>query len=132
MGFRSTMTTEHIYMELPQWFVDKHKDLHIHQPDNGKYTLPLSYKFEHKWHTEFLEDLQKVLKEQEQPERIDDVELILFHECDGITKVKVSKDKISYYEPQEWYEVDNITHNYCYGCSEPTHTKLPQSSKEKK
>lgn len=135
MGFRSTMTTEHIWLEMPDWFVKKHEDLHIGEVPHGSFfkeefwgkrMLPISYKFEHKFHDEFLEDLQRVLREQpevDKEEKRDNVELILFHECDGVTRVRVWPDRIQYFEPQDWEEVDDITHNYCYGCSEPRKEK---------
>lgn len=48
----------------------------------------------------------------------------------GITKVHIGKDFIRMYEPEEWHEVEEITHNYCYGCSTPQDSQLTQSRED--
>ncbi|WP_280266802.1 hypothetical protein [Nocardia wallacei] len=119
MGFRTVIISEDAYVSLPRWFVDKHTDLHVGTLLDGTPSLPLSSRFERKFYASkddslFL-DLQQVLRDLDHPHAID---LVLFHECGGITKVSVSRERIRMSEPAQWQEVDAITHNYCYGCSE--------------
>ncbi|MFF2554989.1 hypothetical protein ACFVUS_28575 [Nocardia sp. NPDC058058] len=59
------------------------------------------------------------------------VELILFHECGGITKVMVTRDRIRMAEPTGWSEVDEIEHWYC-GCSLDTQIELGRSEPEER
>ena len=84
--------------------------------------MPIASKFERKYYAskdeEIFTDLQKALVENEDG-YLKDFELVLLHECDGITKVHIGKDFIRMYEPEDWHEVDGITHDYCYGCSTP-------------
>ena len=135
MGFRTVMITADTGLDVPKWFVDKWKEgFNISQyPANslgetkGKvFKLPISSKYERKFYSskdeEIFIDLQKVLNEQiERGEAwLKEFEIVLFHECDGITKVHIGTDFIRMYEPQEWEEVDEISHDYCYGCSTPT------------
>jgi hypothetical protein len=131
MGFRTTFVSEHIYIDLPKWFTDKWADnTHFYVRPEGLYgggagnlTLPISSKFERKFYgskeDELFTDLQRVLVELKDEPNVKEIEIVLFHECNGITKVKISKDEIKMFEPSEWHEVDEIEHNYCYGCSEP-------------
>lgn len=126
MGFRSVMITEDTALTIPQWFVDKWQDelnLTTHTKDEVRYSnLPISSKFERKFYADKKEelfiDLQQLLKETREP-HINDIEIVLFHECAGITKVHIGEDFIRMYEPQGWHEVEGVTHNYCYGCSTP-------------
>ena len=43
---------------------------------------------------------------------------ILLHECGGITRLEISKDKVLANEPSGWDTVEHVTHSYCYGCSD--------------
>ncbi|MEV0297450.1 hypothetical protein [Nocardia sp. NPDC050710] len=49
-------------------------------------------------------------------DRSPSLELILLHECGGITKVHITRDRIRMAEPTGWREVDEIEHWFC-GCS---------------
>lgn len=120
MGFRSTMTTEHYYQEIPQWFLEKYPDLAYGAMKEQRWSFPISLRGERKFYDKFSEqeifvDIQKILREKD----IDDISVVLLHECGGITLVKIGRDKISGREPVEWKEVEMVEHNYCYGCSEP-------------
>lgn len=44
--------------------------------------------------------------------------LVWLHECGGITRIEIHNDRILWSEPEEWKKVDNITHEYCNGCSD--------------
>jgi hypothetical protein len=122
MGFRSLLLTEDTYLEVPAWFVEKYPSLVAQRETDGKLSLPIASKFETKFYGTFGEDerfldLQKILIADEDPERTIDV--ILFHECGGITKVVISPTAIVGLEPYEWRTVDHVEHHYCYGCSDP-------------
>lgn len=130
MGFRTVMITADTGMELPKWFLNKwDKQFHFgvsRLDDEGKQvlnTMPIASKFERKYYAskeeDIFTDLQKALKENKEPYP-EEFEIVLFHECDGITKVHIGKDFIRMYEPQQWEVVDEITHDYCYGCSTPS------------
>lgn len=124
MGFRSTLITEDNCLEIQPWFYEKHKDrLHFGQHQD-KPSLPLASKYEFKtyfewWSDELLPDIQRLIKENTHY-KVEEIEMVLFHECCGITKVIVSEKEIKYLEPHIWEAVDDVTHNYCYGCSEET------------
>ncbi|MFI1920078.1 hypothetical protein [Nocardia sp. NPDC020380] len=103
---------------LPSWFVEAHPELHFGNNGDGSSRLPIASRSERKFYGSkddrlFL-DLQRVLNET--PSWSHNVELILFHECGGITKVLVTPDRIRMAEPTGWSEVDEIEHWYC-GCS---------------
>jgi hypothetical protein len=98
--------------------------------EEGKSNLHLSSKWERKFYAskedELFTDLQKVLALDEWW-KDKDFEIVLLHECDGITKVRITADTIQMFEPQDWEEVDHITHSYCYGCSTPKSTKSKEN-----
>jgi hypothetical protein len=124
MGFRTTMTTEDLGgIRLPKWFVEKWKDdfnfgEHEYQkPPYDKGTMLISTKNERKFYfgkdQEILKDIQKVCKEND----IEKFVVVLLHECGGITRVEIGKE-IRFSEPTGWDEVEDITHDSCYGCSD--------------
>jgi hypothetical protein len=134
MGFRTLMMTADTGLDLPQWFVDKWGEgFNIGQYPKGSrgeadgktWSLPVTSKGERKFYSskdeEIFADLQKALNEQLKrgDQWLKDFEIVLLHECDGITKVHIGTDFIKMYEPEDWHEVEEITHNYCYGCSTP-------------
>lgn len=128
MGFRTTFVSEDYFLPLSGWFVDKYADsIHMSKTpllegEEPTAKLPISSKFERKFYSgkddELFVDLQRVLNEQING-RLDDFEIVLFHECTGITKVHIFKDRILMYEPQNWKIVEDITHSYSNGCSAP-------------
>jgi hypothetical protein len=127
MGFRTTITTEDLSgVKLPKWFVEKwkryynfgeHKRL-FGNPYYRKDTLLISSKCEVKMYEgkdeEIFTDIQKICKKK----NIDTFIAVMLHECGGITRVQIEKDKIRLSEPTGWEEVEEITHDYCYGCSD--------------
>jgi len=122
MGFRSTLTSGDLGgVNLPKWFIDKYKDNYyfgIKTRMASKNHLFISSKFESKYYSgkeeDVFLDLQRVIKEID----ISKFVLVLLHECGGITRVQVEKNKIFLSEPTDWKEIEEITHNYCYGCSD--------------
>ncbi|MEC3956889.1 hypothetical protein VMT65_27890 [Nocardia sp. CDC153] len=110
--------SEDLPFALPAWFVEAHPELHFGNDRGGSPGLPIASRSERKFYGSkddrlFL-DLQRVLNET--PSWKHNVELVLFHECGGITKVLVTRDRIRMAEPTGWSEVDEIEHWYC-GCS---------------
>lgn len=129
MGFRSTLITQHNYLPLPEWFVEKYKDcLYFNganrSGENAQENLPLASKFEFKTYfpigEQLVPDIQKVMQEykDEDGDEPRDLVLIWLHECGGITRVQINKDKVVYSEPTEWKITEGVTHHYCYGCSD--------------
>ncbi len=135
MGFRTVVISEDRPLTLPLWFVEAHPELHFGNNEDGSSRLPIASRFERKFYgskdDQLFLDLQRVLNES--PSWIDNVELILFHECGGITKVLVTRDRIRMAEPTGWSEVDEIEHWFC-GCSldtqvEPQRAELDDGSR---
>ena len=122
MGFRTTITTDALGgVKLPKWFIKKwRKDYFFGVGSSWSLSnhLLISSKQEKKMYMgkeeEILIDIQKVCKEND----IDKFIVVMLHECGGITRVQIEKDKIRFSEPTGWNEVDEITHDYCYGCSD--------------
>lgn len=136
MGFRSTLVSEHNYLPLPEWFVEKYKEyLYINgvdklvEPNRG--SLPISSKFEFKTYFPIAEglpvDIQKVMREN--TNGTTKLVLVWLHECGGITRVQIDKESIVYSEPTGWEVTEGVTHDYCYGCSDAP-TKYPNNEQK--
>ncbi|WP_024802639.1 hypothetical protein [Nocardia sp. BMG51109] len=130
MGFRTVVVSEDIYLALPQWFTTKHTDLHFGALlDGTTSSFPLASHCERKFYKSkkdaLFVDLRRVLVEAEYQHT---VELVLLHECGGVTKVSVHRDGIRMFEPTAWREVEQISHSYCYGCSEPADSPAAESA----
>lgn len=122
MGFRSNFITEDMRgIEVPRWFNEKYPQHYCWRNNNtGQYFFPIMQPWESKFYsalaeTEIFLDIQRILRESDSTI---DIVLILLHECGGITRVKITKEKITGREPTEWKEVESVTHDYCYGCSD--------------
>ena len=117
MGFRTTMTTADIGLKFPNWFIEKYP--HVNFRENGiEKNTPLSLKWEIKFYdsfekTDLFKDIQDVMKEYKCKFPLD---IVLLHECGGITKVVIHLDKIIGLEPVGWKGVDDVEHFYCQGC----------------
>ena len=124
MGFRSTFITEDKYTTTyPEWFREKWKE-HLMFSDN----MVIAPKYEIKFYGtgyKIIEDIQKVLSEFGLAEKDGELSILLvyLHDCDGITKLKIYKDRVVYSEPTGWKEVDDVTHDECDRCSEISETK---------
>lgn len=124
MGFRTTATTNETHgLDIPEEFFDKYPYVAKTPCDRceGKYHFPMSLTREIKFYNEFERtemflDIQKLMIAQDYNS---DIVFVLLHECEGITKVHIYKDKILGMEPTAWKSVTSVTHNYCYGCSDP-------------
>lgn len=122
MGFRSTFITEDVNVKVPKWFRDKWgKMIHWNKVKNS-FLFPLSSAWEAKTYGIWLdleEDLKKILAEQKDDWWLKHPLIVVYlHECGGITRLEVYKDKVLYSEPESWKQVDGVTHDYCYGCSD--------------
>jgi len=120
MGFRSNfITSSYNGISVPDWFSDKYPELSYEKYD-GKNVFSVAQLFESKYYQslkddERLTDIQKILSDNNIEYNI---VLILLHECGGITRVEISKDNIFASEPTGWKIVENVEHDYCYGCSD--------------
>lgn len=120
MGFRTTITTEDLSgIKLPKWFKDKwESSFNFGQGNNYKNTMLITSKYEMKYYNapdeDIFLDMQKIVKDKD----ISSFVVVMLHECGGITRVQIEKDKIRMSEPTKWKEVDQVEHNYCYGCSD--------------
>lgn len=126
MGFRSTMITEDMHIQIPQWFIEKYPNIHASYKqdsetnDNQHWFFPLSTVGEQKFYQSFKDydlfvDIQKIIVDKWEKCTI---ELVLLHECGGITKVIINEKEILGMEPTAWKQVEGVEHNYCYGCSD--------------
>lgn len=123
MGFRSMVVSSDYPIHWPGWFAEKYAST-LHVPVSG----PLSSRHEHKvygaW-SDLAADVQKAIDWNDhspQRARFDlPFRLCFFHECGGVTVVKITRDTITYSEPEsgEWQVVEAPTHSYCDGCSDP-------------
>lgn len=123
MGFRSTMITEDFNYKIPDWFIEKYPNIRasINCTTEGErcFTFPLFTNNEQKFYSAFedydlFKDIQKLVIEYD----LSKISLVLLHECEGITKVEIHKDKIVGMEPTSWVKVASVQHSYCYGCSD--------------
>lgn len=120
MGFRSVMITEDIKsIEIPQWFLDKYPNITGVTTEKGMFS-PLLTKGEQKFYQSFADydlflDIQKIYIDRDRDYHIN---IVLLHECGGITKIEIHKDKIVGMEPTAWKRVEGVEHDYCYGCSD--------------
>lgn len=137
MGFRSNFITEDMRgVEVPRWFVEKYPDHRPwHNAETDKYYFPIVQPWESKFYrrldeTEVFKDIQKILQEHPDKNWSAEIALILLHECGGITRVKITRDSITGREPTAWKEVENVEHDYCYGCSDAPPTSITTSSVE--
>lgn len=120
MGFRSNLISEDTGLDLPNWFIEKYSEYKDFYFDSDK-SVPFTLLKERKYYDNLAEkeifiDIQKVLKESTW--NGDKLVCVLIHECGGITRVEIWKDKIIGNEPTSWKTVDCVNHNYCYGCSD--------------
>jgi len=114
MGFRSTFTSDDNHLCWPEWFKEKYQDS-VNFP---QHTGCISSKYECKIYSawgDLTADIQKVVSAWPSDS---EVVLCFLHECEGVSRCKITKDSIKWTEPQDWESVDGVTHSYCYGCSD--------------
>src|SRR5947209_1999200 len=119
MGFRSTFITEDISLFIPQWFVTKWGDK-VHFGRNRHEiepfaVMPISSQWEAKTYglwQDLPHDIQLMMQQdKEWNDRDYPIILVYLHECGGITRVEIHKDKILYSEPIRWKQTDGVTHD---------------------
>ena len=123
MGFRSTFVSNDTAIKWPKWFVESWvKYIHFREDCSGA----ISSKYEGKTYgvyQDIPEQIQKVINGDCGEFAPDSIELIFFHECGGVTKCLIGKTSIKWSEPVSWVVTDGVTHDYCYGCSDPLELK---------
>ena len=110
MGFRTTIISETKYIAWPDWFVKQY---------DGVLTVGgrgLSSLVECKVDflvDEVFTDTQKCLSAEQS------LLVLMLHECGGVTRCTIEKEKITYIEPSEYVEVNEPTHPVyeCHGCT---------------
>jgi len=112
MGFRSTFCTQDYSIEWPLWFKEKYHTLCF----DGGISSSREYKKYGNYLGDLDEDIQKALNECGFGD--DNFILVYLHECGGITRVQIEKDKIYYSEPTYWELTKGATHSGCYECSD--------------
>ncbi len=119
MGYRASAITEHTGLTIPQWFKEKWDDqLNIPLYEGEMYAekyigtprTPISYKWERKWHDDIIEDLQKVVAEDEEWSG-NSLKMIMMHEDGKVNRINIYKDKVVIEDPTEWEIVDQL-HSY--------------------
>lgn len=116
MGFRSTFITNDFKVDWPDWIKGKYAGS-VWFPADGY--GPLASLHEAKTYSlwaELPEDIQKAI---DWAKRGSDwfFCIVFLHECDGITRCEIHKDKILWTEPTGWRKTEGVEHDYCYGCS---------------
>lgn len=128
MGFRSTFVTNDYNVNWPDWLKEKYKDsINFNSCASSKKEA----KFYGIW-SNLIQDFHKALHDINFfNEYLDSVHLhltvLILHECDGVTRYQLYKDKIICSEPtpfSSWEEKDGITHHYCYECENTMNTQL--------
>lgn len=119
MGFRSTLITEHYSIVWPDWLFSKYDFLF---DCNGILTSQYEFKT-YSIGRGLNEDIRKALIETgcEDVLEGEGYTVIYLHECGGVTKVQIGKDKIYYGKPSGWVTQDtgeDYMHCYCYGCTD--------------
>ena len=110
MGFRTTIISETKYIAWPDWFVKQY---------DGVLTVGgrgLSSLVECKVDflvDEVFTDIQECLSAEQS------LLVLMLHECGGVTRCTIEKEKITYIEPSEYVEVNEPTHPVyeCHGCT---------------
>jgi hypothetical protein len=116
MGFRSTFTTEQWGFDWPEWFREKYNDtICFREAGYGTIHASTEAKLYGGW-LNLAEDIQKAIAwpEESKPSFV----VLFLHECGGITRCQIQQDSIRWSEPASWKEVEESTHDYCYGCSD--------------
>ncbi len=132
MGFRSTFTTQDYHIAWPAWFIEKYQDS-VYIPEGG--AGPLHSKHECKiYYTwpDLLEDMQQAIDWDGKYVNLESLVLIFLHECGGLTRYQIFRDRIAGSEPYAWQEAGRPTHHYCYGCSDLPATEEVEPGSDRK
>ena len=114
MGFRSTFITEGRAITWPDWFRAKYADL-VRFPIEGRGMLSSSTEAKQWMFDDLTKDIQLVIDWSNA--RLPFV-MVFLHECGGITRCEINEHEILWSEPWAWRKTEEITHSYCYGCSD--------------
>lgn len=113
MGFRTTFISEAIGGVIwHDWFKIKYGDKIIYSDNAIMSSRELKmYSTDMQ---EFEIDIQKCINWSILRRFI----MVYLHECGGITRVQIEQNAIIFTEPDAWKVTENVTHSYCYGCSD--------------
>ena len=120
MGFRSTFVTSDNSIKWPDWLKEKYKDsVNFDSCASSK----MEDKFYFSW-SSLIQDFSKALNDVNFFDKNDGhlhLTILILHECDGVTRYQIYKDKIICSEPTPfncWKKQKGITHHYCYECQQ--------------
>lgn len=113
MGFRSTFVSEDFSIAWPDWFIAKYAGgVHFPPSRNGAISSVCERKF---YDDTFVEDVRRAI---DWGDFDGEFVIVFLHECGGITRCQIERNRIVWSEPDTWRVTDQITHSYCYGCSD--------------
>lgn len=124
------MTTSCINLKIPQWFIDKYPYLvtrNMEECDLSFQTFPISthheIKFYDDWNkNDIFVDIQRIMKEYNYGYSPDEIDVVLLHECGGVSRISISKESIIGTEPVVWKKTESSEHGYhCSYKQEITH-----------
>jgi hypothetical protein len=106
MGFRSTLISQHIGGDLPQWFKDKYTPRLIF-PNGSMIASAGEFKI---YSNELFEDYKKALLEGGFFDKHYDPEITIsvLAEDGVVSKVVITKGDIEYYQEDEWVESEKV------------------------
>ena len=116
MGFSSTFVTDMgLTSPLPQWFVEKWQES-VHFRNGNRFPLSSkTFATVHRYWFLLEQDIQKACPWEEHRD-LSSILLVYLHECGGITRVKISKDRIEYHAPTNWRKTTFSDHDYGDSC----------------
>ena len=106
MGYRTTFVSEHLYIPIPDWFLEKYQDsVHfyirpagLHGGGEGSLTFPISSQYERKFYSgaedELFLDIARVLRNSKE-KLIRDINIVLMHEDGEVDRVIVEPNKVT-------------------------------------
>lgn len=114
MGFRSVFIAADHYLTIwPDWFLAKWGEACHFAEGRGAFASKRECKAYVTWR-ELPADVQRAVDwDADGPNFV----IVFLHECGGVTRCQIMRDRIIWSEPTGWEQTDGITHDYCYGCS---------------
>ena len=125
MGFRSTWAVAHHNVKWPDWFVEKYKNFIWFHEDHTNMIAPKGEgKCTFHW-VDLVEDIQKCIDWADWYMSDHAFNMVFLHECSGITRVKIYKDRIIFSEPDRFIETRGFCHSDgCEVCYDNNDTEL--------
>lgn len=114
MGFRSTLISADCAIEWPAWFRKKYARILSFSP-SGVLSTPTEVKHYSEAALHLAPDIQRAIDWS----NADSFFFVFLHECGGVSRCVITENTISWTEPKDWGEVDEVQHWYCYDCLKP-------------